>query len=345
MRQLAAMLGIWIFWTIIGSGCGAISDEPMWQLVLDEMDLDGAILSVGGTGPNDVFAVGGPLGNAGFESLAVHWNGQSWHSLEPGGNQTYWWVAGSGPTDMWLVGTIGRISHWDGKKLTEHSSGTKATLWGAWAASESDAWAVGGTPGGGASAPEGNDVVLRWNGERWTQVVLPGQPRGASLYKVWGTASTNLFVVGEGGTIWHRMGENWRLESDSSLTTDSLLTVSGCGTDTYAVGNNSVLWHNGSAWSRLGVTVTSFVNGVACDAAGEVLLVGTGGLKVRRVHGEWRDELVQLPAIDLHAAWNDGAGAFWVGGGDFFSRPTANKRRRGALGRFGKGVLADFLSP
>ena len=321
-------------------------EEPAWRLVLDAEDLEGVVLSVGGSGPDDVFAVGGPLGNRGFESLVVHWDGGRWRALRPGGTETYWWVAGSGPQDMWMVGTGGRITHWDGTRFVEHASGTSVTLWGVWAASPTEAWAVGGLPGRGTGAPGGNDVVLRWDGVRWTRVALPGTPRGAALFKVWGRSPADLFIVGEGGTLWHRVGETWRLESDDALSTDSLLTVTGCGaSEVYAVGGLSVLRHDGTAWSRVDAAPTGSVNGVACDDTGQVLLVGAGGFKRRRVDGVWRDELTQPPTVDLHAAWADGRGAFWVGGGDFVTGPVADRRRRGVVGRFGTDGVTGVISP
>ena len=135
---------------VLWAGC----ERPAWQVVFDENELGGAVLSLWGTGPSDVYAVGGSMGN-GQPALALRLHGGSWRELSPGGTGTLWWVAGSGPRDVWMVGTGGRIVHWDGQAFTEHASGTPATLWGVWAAAPDDAWAVGGTPGGGtAVAPD-----------------------------------------------------------------------------------------------------------------------------------------------------------------------------------------------
>src|SRR5262249_35232698 len=155
------------------------------------------VLSAWGSRPSDVYAVGGPLGNSGFETLVVHFDGALWHRLKPGGPETYWWVGGSGPSDVWMVGEKGRITHWDGVQFVEHASSVPATLWGVWAASPTDAWAVGGMPNG-APGPA-DDIVLHWDGAAWTADPLPGTLLGRALFKVWGTASDNLYVVGEKG--------------------------------------------------------------------------------------------------------------------------------------------------
>ncbi len=215
-----------------GTG-GAAPTPPAWQVVYDDTSLGGAVLSAWGTGPKDVYVVGGPLGDTGFEAVAVHYDGTAWTRLSPGGAASFWWVHGSGPGDIWMVGEQGRITHWDGKAFTESKPLTTATMWGVWAASPTDAWAVGGTPEGGTSAP--NDIVLHWDGAHWAQETLPGTPLGRSLYKVWGTASSDLYVVGEAGTIWHRKGTAWAQEANPATST--LFTVYGCSaTDVYAVG-------------------------------------------------------------------------------------------------------------
>ncbi len=317
------------------------AEPAAWQVVLDKSVLDRAVLSVWGSGSADVFAVGGPLGN-GQESLAIHFDGTSWTELGPGGTETYWWVSGSGPKDVWMVGEKGRITHWDGSGFTEHTSGTTATLWGVWAASATDAWAVGGTPEGGALAP--NDIVLHWDGMAWSSVTLPKDVEGRAFYKVWGTDSDNLYVVGEFGTIWHKKGADWILESNPPLAASTLFTVSGSGAnDVYAVGNFDVLHSDGVSWEKLDLGVTGGVNGVACGAAGEAAIVGFGGLKQRLVEGVWVDDFVTPPHADLHAVWAAGEGDYWAGGGNFVTPANAGAPREGIVARFGRGRVGSGL--
>ncbi|MRG94759.1 hypothetical protein [Polyangium spumosum] len=318
-------------------------EQAGWQVVLDGGDLDRAVLSVWGSGPKDVFAVGGPLGN-GLETLVVHFDGETWRELHPGGDETYWWVSGSGPDDVWMVGEQGRITHWDGATFTEHVSGTTATLWGVWAAGEADAWAVGGTPEGGTGAP--NDVVLRWDGETWTPVTLPGAPLGRALYKVWGTSSDDLYVVGEFGTIWHKKGADWALESDPPLASGTLFTVAGCGPDeVYAVGGFDVLRSDGASWQKLDVALTNGANGVSCGGPGQVVVVGFGGSKQRLDAGRWVDEFDLPPYADLHAAWADGTGTYWAGGGNFVTGSMPGAAREGVVARYGLGRVASEVTP
>jgi hypothetical protein len=315
-----------------------------WQVVFDGAPLDRAVLGVWGAGPNDVFAVGGPLGNAGLESLALHFDGTGWRELSPGGSETLWWVNGSGPDDVWMVGEKGRIVHWDGARFVEHASGVTATIWGAWTFSPADAWAVGGTPEGGTKAP--NDLVLHWDGKAWSREALPGAPLGRAHYKVWGTSSSDLYVVGEAGTIWHRKGTSWTLESKQHpLAKGTLFTVYGCSAhEVYAVGGDDVLRSDGATWSRVDVALTNQVDGVSCGGPGEAVIVGLGGLKQRLVQGTWVDDFRHEPFGDLHSCWADRAGSFWAVGGDFFSKPEPGKPREGIVARFGPGTVPTALA-
>ena len=241
------------------------------------------MLSVWGSAKDDVYAVGGPLGNEGFEALVVHFDGAGWKRLPAGGAASYWWVHGSGPKDVWMVGEKGRITHFDGTTFVEHVSAVTATLWGVYAASPTEAWAVGGTPNGGVGAP--NDIVLRWDGGSWSPITLPGAPLGRTLYKIWGSGADDLYAVGEKGTIWHATLGAWSLV-DPAPVPGKLLTVAGCSaTEVYAVGGSSVLRSDGASFSKVGVSLTNLVNGVACGPSESVLLVGDGGQKQRLVSG------------------------------------------------------------
>jgi hypothetical protein len=316
-----------------------------WEEVLSASEIDGVVLSAWGSSPANVFVVGGSLGN-GAESLVLNFDGRRWHRLSPGGTETYWWVGGTSASDVWMVGENGRITHWDGGVFSEHVSGVTAKLWGVWAASPTDVWVVGGTPGGGTSAP--NDIVLHQDGNGWSQVALPGTPLGRALFKVWGTASDNLWAVGEYGTIWHRQGETWTLESaqyNPPLASGTLFTVHGCSaTEVYAVGGSSVLHWDGTAWSKEPVDLYNQVFGVSCGPSPQLVLVGSGGLKMRKVDGAFVDESDKEPAMDLHAAWADGTGTFWAVGGDWFSFPSQGTTRSGVVGRYGSGNISKSIA-
>ena len=312
---------------------GGDASTQSWTVEAEH--LDGALLSMWGTSPTNLYAVGGPRGNPGLKTLVMHFDGAAWSRIDVAGTETFWWLHGTSATDMWLVGENGRIARFDGTKLTELTSGTTATIFGVWAASANDAWAVGGSPGLGTTAPQ--DVVLHWDGQAWTPSPLP-QIFGRTYFKVWGTSATNVYIVGEAGTIWHRTGTTWKLESDPPLAHGTLLTVTGCNAnEIYAVGGRDVLRSDGTKWTAVGVTLTNDISGVACNAPGDVVIVGSGGSKQRLVDGAWQDDFGTKPYSDLHGAWADGAGTFWAVGGNFVGPPSdAGVSREGVIARHRK---------
>jgi hypothetical protein len=307
----------------------APSAPSSWHVVLSNQQ--GTLLCVWGTAPNDVFTVGGALGN-GSPTVMLHYDGSAWHDLAPGGTETFWWTHGTSDHDVWAVGENGRIVHWDGAAFTTHASGTTATLFGVWAAAANDAWAVGGTPEGGMGKP--NDVVLHFDGTSWTPSPLP-MVLGRTYFKVWGSSADDVFVVGEAGTVWHRAGGQWT--QTPSGATGTLLTVNGCSAnEVYAVGARDVLRWGGTSWSRdAQVQLLQDVNGVSCGPPGSAVIVGCGGLKQRWVGGAWHEDFMDDPLVGLQGAWADGTGAFWAAGGDFGTPPAPGVSRGGTLAYFG----------
>ncbi len=315
-----------------------------WKVVLQK--LDGALLSIWGSSATDVYAVGGPHGNAGFNALVMHFDGATWKRLDAANTDTYWWVYGIGPKDVWMTGENGRISHWDGAAFKHYASGTTATIFGVWAASATEAWAVGGTPGATGSDP--NDLLLHFDGTTWSPSPLP-KKLGRTYFKVWGTGPDDVFVVGEAGTIWHRTGGAWTLMSEPPVAHGTLLTVHGCApNDVYAVGSRDVLHYDGAAWKPEPVTLLNDVNGVSCGArngAGEVLIVGSGGLRQRREEAAWQDDFGAPPYKDLHGAWVDPKGGLWAVGGDFVAQPQPNVTRDGVIAHYGDTDVPTTITP
>ncbi len=300
--------------------------EASWEPLRG--DLDRSALAIWGSSDEDVVVVGGPVGTPGAALLSA-WDGQAWRDIPTGTEKTLWWVWGApGPTrDVWMVGDDGTILRWDGERVNELASGTNAHLYGVWGTSSTDVWIVGGRPG---SEESPDDVVLHWDGSTLRAEEVPA--RGAALFKVWG-AGDEIWATGEGGTILHRAGGQWL---DRSVETgDTLVTVHGCSaSEVYAVGGPHLYRWDGTSWGTVPeATFFASAAGVACAPSG-VLVVGSGGLKLRldRATGEWIDETLQRPNdADLHGAWISPGGAFWAAGGNYVAPPELIDRRTGVL--------------
>lgn len=230
-----------------------------------------SLLSVWGSGPDDVWAVGvsyvhgagvirhwdgsvwSPVSSDTTAALwsvsgsgpkdawaiadhgsIVRWNGSAWHTSNTGTQSSMSALWGSGPNDIW-VADPSTLRHWDGSAWSASSSGVSQVLWSLWGSSPSDVWAAGG---GGA--------LVHWNGSAWSPVA---SGTNATFQSVWGSAAGDVWAVGDAGTILHWDGSTW---SPAVSGTDAILSkVWGSGpSDVWAVGLSGTIIHwDGSAWT------------------------------------------------------------------------------------------------
>lgn len=155
---------------------------------LSSTGFGGALLSVSGTGPRDVWVTG-------ENTNLHHWNGAAWStSLPLSGTTTFFAVLALAAGDVWVSDfTPGKETvHWNGSKWTAlraNSGNGSAIFDGMSALATSDIWGAGG------------NHVGHWDGTAWTIT----QPFGTSA-AMWSvtTPPGNVWIVGDGGLIAHR---------------------------------------------------------------------------------------------------------------------------------------------
>ncbi len=110
------------------------------------------------------------------------------------------WIARE--NDVWAVGEIYagdpsayNVARWDGQQWTL-SRATLGAVRAVYGFSSTDVWV-------GTSAP------YHWNGTGWLGYNVSGIFDGY-ISKIWGTSSSNLFIVGTNGSIAHFDGSNWQ---------------------------------------------------------------------------------------------------------------------------------------
>ncbi len=155
------------------------------------------LFDVWAAAPNDVIAVG-PGG-------MLHYDGTAWTLVDPSAVSSWavWGTSssnlyfagaseerdlwGSSATDVFSVGSGGRIMHYDGTSWSPMTSGTNRFLAGVWGAAPNDAYAVGF---GGE--------ILHYDGVTWSPL---NSGTNTELWKVWGTSSGDVFVVSRFGLV------------------------------------------------------------------------------------------------------------------------------------------------
>lgn len=310
--------------TILGAtlavACGGadptLDAEGTWTTHYAEDD--GVIMSVWGSGPGDIWAVGGQADR----SLVLHGDGERWTRVDTGARALLFAAYGFHGSDIYAVGEHGLILHYDGGAWQRVESGTDRSLFGVWGASGDDVWIVGGDPRG----TPGSAVVLRGQGGSFHAVDLPADLAPAALFKAHGFAPDDFIVVGSGGTVLRSNGHDWRRESVP--TSAPLFSLWGRdANDVYAVGGHQsgeILHYVGGQWSELvDASAGSVISGVFTAPDGPTIAVGPASvLEIFRDGALLEAELPELdPAPFLHGVWGSPDGTFYAVGGDLSAYP------------------------
>jgi len=244
---------------------------------------------VAGSGPNDVWAVGGSFGN--HPGRVLHWDGSAWSEVQTGATSGINAVWAPSPGVAVTVGDNGVVMRYDGQRWTALSmplpelfthvlpvegDGAYATTCsdgaGVMHTTDGTTWTAVAAPGdcmhhlwigGGqifavgeqvtnvADGPLG--VVARWDGAAWHRDTIPGRVR---LSGVWGTGPGDVYAVG------YREGDPGAqtvviLHWDGGAWTllpvgygGQLEAVWGSGpSNIWAVGTMTVLHYDGTRWT------------------------------------------------------------------------------------------------
>lgn len=122
-------------------------------------------------------------------------SGSSWTAMTmPSGITNLDAVFGSSSSDVYAAGTNGSIVHYTGSgSWTAMTSGATGTLRGVWA----DAPPTGYTADAYAVGDAG--TVQHYNGSTWLNMPTPSS--AGNLLAVFGTSASNVYVVGDNGTV------------------------------------------------------------------------------------------------------------------------------------------------
>jgi hypothetical protein len=296
-------------------------EPPSFELAL-ETD-DGALLSVWGESADDVWAVGGQPRTDDMtpgQGLLLHWDGEAWSTETlPADTPMLNWVFGTGDA-LWIVGEDGAALRRDGSDWAPVITGTDVPLWGLWGVGEQDLWTVGGDPF------EGPPIILHWDGSAWTEESIPMLDRESdAMFKVWGAAADDVWVVGDAGVVLHWDGSEFT--QVLAGTGADLISVWGTGSDeVLAVGGRSsgtlTRW-DGQSWTAETIGELAGLNGVWMDGAGVSTVVGNFAALATVEAGKNEAEILEsgAGANVLHGVFGFDDGSRFAVGGSLLTPP------------------------
>ncbi|MCB9617601.1 MAG: hypothetical protein H6722_34640 [Sandaracinus sp.] len=203
-------------------------DGETWTRQESPTDQD--LWGVWGSGPDDVWAVGG-IPFLGGRPTIVHWDGEAWSNVEPPTLEranvfAFFKVWGSGPNDVWIVGQRGAVVRWNGEVFEEQLVGVDADLISVWGTGPDHVAMVGG---------RGTGWIATWNGAEFRRrqpTAIPG------LNGVW-LRGDAIHVVGEQGELARFDFETLELQDEFFPETNlAFHAVFGDGEKLTSVGGN-----------------------------------------------------------------------------------------------------------
>ena len=157
-------------------------------------------------------------------------------------------IWGSGPNDVWVVGTKSNnlpfaahstgadSANGEAPKWTVLDTQALSGLYAVWGSGPDDVWAVG---------DNGTIRHASAKAKLWTIIE---SPTTENLRGIWGSGPNDVWVVGEHGTLLHYDGAEWRTATGGFVpgTKPHLYSVWGSGpNDVWAVGSGIVLHYSG----------------------------------------------------------------------------------------------------
>ena len=228
------------------SGTTVYFNGSNWAKVINGSAED--LHSVWGVSGVNVYAVG----NAG---TILNYNGNTWTNMASPTTKDLFGVWGSDWNNIFATGSHGTILRFNGTRWSVLWGGVTVQLQSIWGTSPNDIFAVGLS-----TIANGNRyyTILHYDGSLWSRMNTPivNANRNGKLRSVWGSASNDVWAVGDDGIILHYNGANW--STADSGTPYRLYDIWGDGGNiVYAVGLFGTLLQNtGSGW----VSVNSGIN-------------------------------------------------------------------------------------
>ena len=293
-------------------------DDDAWTLAVQLGQDRGALLSVWGPAPDDVYAVGGQITGVDTSfGVLYHFDGATWTEQPlPDGTPMLHWTFGTGG-DHWAVGRDGASLRREGDVWTPYPTGVTEILWGIWGAAPDDLWTVGG------DGVDDDPVLVHWDGAAWTVTPLPDTGTSTGLFKIWGTGPADITAVGDRGLALHHDGADWTVQPTNDLA--DLISVWGRGpAEQLAVGgraNGRLARWDGAAWTGETLPIPG-LSGVWMDPDGLATVVGMQGQIGRVAPGSLDFAPEESPTIQLlHAVFGFPGGPRFAVGGSLAGQP------------------------
>ncbi len=178
----------------------------------------------------------------------------------------------------------------------------------------------------------------------WGAVSSGGVPASVALKGVWGTSETNMFAVGNPGTVAHRSSSGWKNESvPATFAKWPFSAVGGHSKRVFIAAGANILERTGPGNIAKHKTTGGSMFTIGGNFGKGILATGTGGQVYKFDGSSWAKLAVDPPISNtIQGIWGDGSANVWLGAAD-----TVHKME-GATGNLVKAAtrtLTDSSKP
>lgn len=319
--------------------------ERSWSTLIESPDA--ALMSVHGSSPDDVWIVGADRGEG---PLVLHWDGNGWERKATGHSGDLWWVQAHADGSVYMSGSGGLVLRYQDDVFERLSTPglPESVVFGVWASSPSDLYAVGTT----TDAQSG--FLWHFDGQSFRELPLPeGLALDASssppgLFKVWGRASDDVWIVGARGTILRGDAvRGFAIVAAGEADDDTFFTVHGNERDVAIVGgltNGILLEDHGAGLVTSTPPGAGMLQGVWLANDHTLYAAGIAARVFERGPDDtaWRDISSDYPVQSLHSVWADPDGGLWTVGGNVL---TTRLDEGAALYAAPPGTVSSRVTP
>jgi hypothetical protein len=216
-------------------------DGSQWSRLTPAWTMSDDLFGAWGLSADDYYFVGGGTMTTG---AILHNKSGQWTNEKNGAFSKIW---GTSSENIYTIGSSG-VFHFNGSAWSSVDVGYSPYHYrGIWGTDPNDVYIAG------FSGP--NDVILRYDGATWSNMLEGAGYSNLFIHEIWGTSSDNIYAVGTGKQILHFDGTSWK-SVDTGLTLLPLYGIWGFGADDiYVIGsiypNRSKIYHfDGVQWSE-----------------------------------------------------------------------------------------------
>ncbi len=216
-------------------------------------------------------------------------------------------VWGSGPDDIWWVGSKGTVLHYNGSVLAPRKSGTEKDLFAVWGRGPKDVWFAG------------DSVLLHWNGLKMVDRT-PDDLGDVVLRAVHAPADKSTVLIGGDDGVILRVLESGSImkeKSNSALKIREIRAINAG--NVWAIGDKGqALRLSGGTWSSVPLPkANADLHGLALSPGGRLYTVGVDGYVAATEGKLWEASLTNDPkSRDLFGVWAISEKEAWAVGKD-----------------------------